>query len=328
MDCLRRSVGNVFREIKSSNSPLRVRAELNITTPKNEVANELSQADLLTMWLQDNLNTLALNNSKVILLDSCLNRFAKLTSLDVSYNTIYTIDVKLNLLNLIKLNLSNNNLQSLDGLQSLTSLRSLNCSNNHLHSLESTVYMLIPLAASMTSLILTGNLVTNQPRYAEETLSILPLLEYLDGMRLDHGGDGGYAAIMSNQLEVGSSTKLMRSSSSSYYKKYYQPKVTQGFRPSLSSTEGTVIRPVPLLPAERAQAVRSRQSASFSDISNISALIAKETSFLADSTAPLNESHLSIQGDRGVRSGDKDAEYQANARIIRAVRNRDLTLQR
>ena len=317
----------MFREIKSSNSPLRVRAELNITTPKNEVANELSQADLLTMWLQDNLNTLALNNSKVILLDSCLNRFAKLTSLDVSYNTIYTIDVKFNLPNLIKLNLSNNNLQSLDGLQSLTSLRSLNCYNNHLHSLESTVYMLIPLAAFMTSLNLTGNLVTNQPRYAEETLSILPLLEYLDGMRLDHGGDGGYAAIMSNQLEVGSTTKLMRSSSSSYYKKYYQPKV-QGFLPSLSSTEGIVIRPVPLLPAERAQAGRSRQSASFSDLSNISALIAKEASFLADSNRSLNESLLSTQGDRGARSTDKDAEYQANARIIRAVRNRDLTLQR
>jgi len=124
-------------------------------------------------------------HGQIYSVDPSLNRFQCLTTLNLSYNTIKSLDTHLALPNLITLNLAYNQLKSLDCLQSFHSLQTLIVHHNRLSSLKHSIHVLVPLARSLTTLDLSDNEVCLDPRYAEETVLTLPRLKVFDGIEID-----------------------------------------------------------------------------------------------------------------------------------------------
>jgi hypothetical protein len=138
----------------------------------------------LSFLLDSHLLKLSANFTNLQILDSSINRFDKLLTLDLSRNQIVRISGPIELPSLESLNLSGNMLSSLNFLENLMSLRSLLVHNNCITELKDSVNMLVPLAKTLTSLDMSDNAVCKDSRYAEQILSVFPNIQYFDNVNL------------------------------------------------------------------------------------------------------------------------------------------------
>jgi hypothetical protein len=134
-----------------------------------------------SILLEDSLRHIIFNMTTLSSIDTSINRFSRITTLNLSNNQINSIEGPIVLPLLQRLDISNNKLKSLDFLQQLVQLKSLNVASNNIASLKSSIYMLIPLTGSITTFDMSGNTVCSDLRYADEVLHIFPRLQYFDG---------------------------------------------------------------------------------------------------------------------------------------------------
>ena len=120
-------------------------------TPENHEIESMR-----AVMLESNLKHLIINNSMINKIDSSINRFTKLISIDLSGNNITSITDMILLPKLQRINISNNKLTSLKALECLTSLKTLNASNNDIKSLTA-VNILVPLGRSLLNIDLSNN---------------------------------------------------------------------------------------------------------------------------------------------------------------------------
>lgn len=143
------------------------------------------------MMLDTSLKHIFMNQTSLRTLDTSINRFVKLTSLDLSSNDLEVIEGVLNLPLLQRLDVSRNALTSLDYLQSLISLKTLNASNNRIKGIRK-INVLVSLSSSLTNIDLSGNPLTTDKRYAFAVVSAFPKLVLFDSRDLHaFGGKGG-----------------------------------------------------------------------------------------------------------------------------------------
>jgi len=135
------------------------------------------------LMIEGSLKHLLLNGSTMRVLDSSINRFSKLTSLDLSGNELTSIQQTLQLPLLQRLDLSRNKLTALHALECLSSLKVLNMGHNQIKTL-SAVNVLVPLGSSISSVTFTGNPIATDTRYAAYVISAFQKLVIFDGRDL------------------------------------------------------------------------------------------------------------------------------------------------
>lgn len=182
---LRESIGELYYIKNNNNSSSRNNETI---TVKHE--DELhKQLDIMrAAYLDDNLKHLTINTAVLTGLDSSINRFRHLTSLNLSGNHIRTIEAPLQLPRLRSLDLSNNQLVSLDYLQLLVGLHTLIVANNRITCLSLSVNMLVSLSKSLATLDMSGNPVCEHQHYAQEVVHVLPRLRFFDSFDLEGMG--------------------------------------------------------------------------------------------------------------------------------------------
>jgi len=132
-------------------------------------------------YLGDDIEELVITRTMLSRITKHINLLKNLIKLDISNNCIQEITDQIELPLLQELNLSSNHLKSLDFLQALTSLKSLDASNNSLHTLHTSVHMLVPQSATLSSIDLSGNPVCEDLNYCAEIVSVFPKLHRFDG---------------------------------------------------------------------------------------------------------------------------------------------------
>jgi len=135
------------------------------------------------LMIEGSLKHLLFNGSTMKVLDSSINRFNKLTSLDLSGNELTSIQETLQLPLLQRLDLSRNKLSSLHALECLSSLKVINVAHNQIKTL-SAVNVLVPLGSSITSVNFSGNPISTDTRYAAYVISAFQRLVMFDGRDL------------------------------------------------------------------------------------------------------------------------------------------------
>lgn len=115
---------------------------------------------LRAAYLEDNLKHLTVNHCPLHNVDTSINRFRCLTTLNLSNNSIHALSGPLDLPLLRSLDLSGNHLTSLDYLQILVSLTTLLAGGNDITSLNLSVNMLVSLSKCLVTLDLSSNPVT------------------------------------------------------------------------------------------------------------------------------------------------------------------------
>ncbi len=159
---------------------------------------------LRAVMLEANLKHILLNGSKIRQIDNSINRFSKITSLDLSGNDLSSIPESLRLPLLQRLDLSHNKLSNLNALECLSSLKTLNFSHNLVKTLNS-VNVIVTLSSSIISVNFAGNPIATDTRYAAYVISAFPKLQTFDGRNLQtigsrangragYGGGGSYTA--------------------------------------------------------------------------------------------------------------------------------------
>ena len=114
-------------------------------------------AKAMSFLLDSHLTHLTITATKLQVFDSCIGRFNKLQTLDLSKNRIDRINGPIDLPCLVHADLSDNLLTSADFLQNLISLTSLDLSSNCFTALSDSVYMLVPLSRTMKSFDMRNN---------------------------------------------------------------------------------------------------------------------------------------------------------------------------
>ena len=182
---LRESIGELYYIKNNNNSSSRN----NETITVNHEVELHKQLDIMrAAYLDDNLKHLTINTAVLTALDSSINRFRHLTSLNLSGNHIRTIEAPLQLPRLRSLDLSNNQLVSLDYLQLLVGLNTLIVANNRITCLSLSVNMLVSLSKSLATLDMSGNPVCEHQHYAQEVVHVLPRLRFFDSFDLEGMG--------------------------------------------------------------------------------------------------------------------------------------------
>jgi len=224
----------------------------------------------------DRMRFVSVNHTKIERFDDSLNRFQRLTTLDLSHNHLTSISGNLALPHLQVLNVSQNFLKSLDCLQHLLSLRSLNASGNELASLHRSVHMLLPLARTLTRLDLSRNIVAAHPQYATTVVEVLKSLRFFDSRDLSK---------FSEKYTHNSGNPTFKLSSSSLQTKRDRDIVRRNFA-DISTRKG-IRTGAPVLPADQFRALNS----SFSNTS-VSEMIDPNESFTK--VIPITHPRLSM----------------------------------
>ena len=329
----------------------------------NDQPNATS-ARLQMLLLKDNLLHIAINNSKVCSLNNEINHFNNLTSLDLSNNKIESIGSKFSMPSLIRINLSYNRLVSLDCLQSCISLKTLNVSNNKLVSSEQSIYVLVSLT-NLVGLDMSNNIVCENINYADDILSILPNLKYLDSVDLNLES-GGYARIIQTNKPM--SLPADKSYSTfNYNNRTSRPSSPSiGRRQSFGTKQTGQLIPLLPLPAESRRlpptfqdlllldSSRSRNSdlmepmadsssssssmkilqtslypetINFSNLSNDLSLISARSYNTADDVSASGSANSGTETMK-INTSTQYSTKKMRDRIIRAIRNRDKKLQK
>jgi Leucine-rich repeat (LRR) protein len=147
IDSLKHSVCSVFHSKESSD----------ILSDLSDKAIRSCQS--LCFLLDSHLLNLSVTFTNLQLLDSSINRFDKLLTLDLSRNQIVRITGLIELPSLEYLDLSGNMLSSINFLENLRSLKSLILHHNCITELKDSVNMLVPLAKTLTVLDMSNNAV-------------------------------------------------------------------------------------------------------------------------------------------------------------------------
>lgn len=149
------------------------------------VGHDMNTSDFYRVNFFDRVKHFCCTNTSISLIQSrTINLFENLVTLDLSNNTIKSIEHDLELPSLVSLDLSGNQLSTLNHFQGLVNLRCLNVSANNISALEMSVHMIVPLAGRLISLDMSMNRVCDLPRYAEEVALLFPVLKYLDTVDL------------------------------------------------------------------------------------------------------------------------------------------------
>lgn len=147
IESLGRSICSVFYSQKSG-----ILAE-------NFSVEAMKNCQSLCFLVDSHLLNLSVNFTNLQLLDSSINRFNKLMTLDLSRNQIVRITGPIELPMLEALDLSGNMLSSLNFLENLRSLKTLILHHNCITELKDSVNMLVPLAKTITVLDMSENAV-------------------------------------------------------------------------------------------------------------------------------------------------------------------------
>jgi hypothetical protein len=155
--------------------------------------SELMTAGVASDGISDGYNATFYNSLRQLFVTDCrrlsriscgvLNMFSNLVHLSLrgcGLRELFGND-GLTLPQLKRLDLSRNSLKTLDKLQCLQSLTSLDASFNDIESMHRGPHMLLPLAANLLALNLLSNPVSRLVTYAGDVASILPNLEVFDG---------------------------------------------------------------------------------------------------------------------------------------------------
>ena len=122
------------------------------------------------VMLEANLRHIIMNMTCLLSVDVSINRFNKLTTLDLSDNDIQYVEDGLNLPLLQRIDLARNRLTSMAFLENLVSIKAVNLSNNRIKSLSSITSM-VALASTLTSVDFSGNPCSSDQRYASAVVS-------------------------------------------------------------------------------------------------------------------------------------------------------------
>lgn len=147
INSLKHSVCSVFHSKESSD----LLNDLSVKAMRN--------CQSLYFLLDSNLLNLSVTFTNLQLLDSSINRFDKLLTLDLSRNQIVRIAGLIELPSLEYLDLSGNMLSSINFLENMRSLKSLILHHNCITELKDSVNMLVPLAKTLTVLDMSNNAV-------------------------------------------------------------------------------------------------------------------------------------------------------------------------
>jgi len=181
-----------LRAVEKFDSRCRVAAievsEAPITSLSSSVSNVFGGSSDLdrmrAMMLEDHLKHLSVTSCPALrVFDASVNRFANLSSLDLSGNGIVAVEGALNLPLLQRLDVSGNRISSLEFCTELRGLKTLVAKDNNISSIRA-VQVLIPLSASLSTLNLAHNPICLDLRYASTVVNILPKLKLFDSRDL------------------------------------------------------------------------------------------------------------------------------------------------
>lgn len=142
-----------------------------------------------SVMLETNLRHVMISSTPICSIDASINRFTKLTSLDLSDNDIQHIS-SLKLPYLQRLDVARNRISSVDFLENLVSLKALNLSNNRIKGV-SAITSLVALSGTLTNVDFSGNLCASDQRYASTVISSFPNLVIFDARDLHKFGVKG-----------------------------------------------------------------------------------------------------------------------------------------
>lgn len=141
-----------IRAISVRNSPVvSLASSVCAVFPKNQVIGSPHEmaASAMSFLLDSQLHHLSVTHSGLQVIETCIGRFDKLLTLDLSRNQIVRIGGQIELPCLLSLDLSNNVLSSTDFLQNLRSLSSLCLHSNCITSLSDSVNTMVPLGRTL-----------------------------------------------------------------------------------------------------------------------------------------------------------------------------------
>lgn len=142
-----------------------------------------------SVMLETNLRHIMITSTTLCSVDGSINRFAKLTSLDLSDNDIQHIG-PLKLPYLQRLDVARNRITSIDFMENLVSLKAVNVSNNRVKGV-SAITSLVALAGTLTNVDFSGNPCASDQRYASTVISSFPNLVIFDSRDLHKFGVKG-----------------------------------------------------------------------------------------------------------------------------------------
>ncbi len=142
------------------------------------------------VMLEANLRHIIMDMTCLLSVDTSINRFNKLITLDLSDNDIQHVDEGLQLPLLQRLDIARNRITSVTFLENLVSLKAVNLSNNRIKSLSSITGM-VALASTLTSVDFSGNPCSTDQRYASLVVSSFPRLTSFDSRDLQAFGPKG-----------------------------------------------------------------------------------------------------------------------------------------
>ena len=145
-----------------------------------DFSNQLIESIASLSLEGDTVGSLVLQHCSISSVDKAIVSFTYMTVLDLSHNSLTSIALLRDLVNLEELNISDNRIQAFPGLFSLSKLRQLNISYNHIRINKSLLNML-KYNKQITSFLAIGNPDYNFEQLKYDCLDNLQSIEQLDG---------------------------------------------------------------------------------------------------------------------------------------------------